>query len=113
MPFIKRGTTPTITVQITGITPEDAEKIEFIFKHQKSEYAREICAKVYPGEDVSYHSDTSCFHIALTDAETRLFQANNTVYMDTRITLVGGTIPATEIVSFGITDTLFRGTEND
>ena len=113
MTTIKRGTTPTITVQIFGVTPGSVDKIEFLFKNQQNEYAQEICYKVYPGDDVSYNSEKNCFQISLTDAETRRFIPRKTAYMDTRITLTGGAIPATEIASFNVNDTLFQGTGND
>lgn len=109
MASIKRGTTPTLLVQINGITPEDVNKIEFLFKHQPREFGKEICVKAYPGDDVTFDAESSCFCIALTEAETRAFFAGNTAYMDTRITLTDWSIPATEIAAFGVSETLFKG----
>lgn len=108
MTNIKRGTTPTIMVQIDGITPADAEKIEFVFKHQMLETAHEICYKAYPGAAVTFDAENGCFLIAFSDEETRAFVRGNTVYMDTRIIFPDGSIPATEIVRIGVTETLFQ-----
>lgn len=112
MTSIKRGTTPTIVVQIDGITPEDIQKIEFIFKHNAKESAKEICYKVYPGNDVTFDQQSGCFHISVTEDETRAFLAGATGYMDTRITLLNGSIPATDIARFVVMETLFKAVES-
>lgn len=108
MAFIKRGTTPTLSIIIDGITPTDVSKVEFIFKPRRSEEARCIMEKSYP-ENVSYDANESVWHIPFTDAETRVFTPGCDIFMDTRITLKDGAIPATEITSFKVTETLFEG----
>lgn len=105
---IKRGTTPTLLISVDGIAPENVEKIEFIFKNSCVEYARELFRKAFPGDDVDYDVESKCYRVSLTDAETRNFAAGKTMYMDTRITLIGGKIPATDIVHFEVSDTLFQ-----
>ena len=107
MAFIKRGTTPTLAVQIDGITPEAVQRVEFTFKLRPMEKEPEILGKIYPG-DVSYDAEAGRWLVPFTEAETRLFRPRSDVYMDTRITLADGTIPTTEIAHFCVAETLFE-----
>lgn len=104
---IKRGTTPTLLISVDGIAPENVEKIEFIFKSNRTESDKELLRKVFPGDDVDYNAYSKFYRVSLTDAETRIFSEGR-IFMDTRVTLIGGKIPATDIVSFNVTDTLFQ-----
>lgn len=107
MTSIKRGTTPTLRVQIDGIAPADVKTVEFIFKLRPSDREPSILYKAYP-DSMTFDKDSETWLVPFTDAETRLFIPRSTVYMDTRIILLDGTIPTTEIVSFTVTDTLFE-----
>lgn len=107
MTYIKRGTTPTLAVQIEGITPEAVERVEFTFKLRPAEQEPEILGKLYPGA-VGYDAETERWLVPFTEAETRLFLPRRDVYMDTRITLTDGTIPTTEIAHFCVAETLFE-----
>ena len=107
MESIKRGTTPTISTKVDGVEFGDIQKVEFIFKNRISPDAPSLCMKYYPGGGASYNSQDRSFDISLNESETRDFTANKTVYMDTRITLVGGSIPKTNIVQFSVIETLF------
>ena len=50
MAFIKRGTTPTLAVQIEGITPEAVQSVEFTFKLRPMEKEPEILGIGHAGE---------------------------------------------------------------
>lgn len=104
---IKRGTTPTINVKIDGLDFGEIQKVEFVFKYRAISTDPEICSKYYPGGGVSYDSSVPCFSIRFSDEETREFAPGSRIYMDTRITLVGGAIPMTNIAQFSVTETLF------
>lgn len=108
MTQIKRGTTPTIRVQLEGIRPEDVQSVEFIFKPFVIEDGHELLKKSYPG-DVTYDDTGQLWLIPLTESESRLFPQRKRVYMDTRITFPDGAVPFTNIVDFCVYDTLFGG----
>ena len=107
MAYIKRGTTPTLAVQIDGIKPEMVQSVEFTFKLRLAEQEPEILGKIYPGV-VSYDAAEGRWLVPFTEAETRLFRPRSDVYMDTRITLSDGTIPTTELAHFCVEETLFE-----
>ena len=103
---MKRGTTPVLPVHFS-INNDDVETIEFLFKQEKSESAPEILLKTYPGEDVEYKESYNIYNVAFTSEETRLFAEDQPFYMDTRITMTGGSIPETPIVTLRMHPTLF------
>lgn len=109
---MKRGTTPTLPVRLK-LRNSDIETIQFLFKQQKSETADEILMKEYPGEDVSYDDECGCYKISFSEADTRLFAEDEPFYMDTKIILVGGTIPETPIVTLRMHPTLFEDSNEE
>lgn len=80
------------------------KSVEFLFKQKKTEYAPAIAIKTYPGE-VSERD--GAFHIPFSEAETRRFTENADFYCDPKITLVDGSIPATEIMTLHCNPTLW------
>lgn len=107
---MKRGTTPTLRVQI-DVDPDIVERVDFLFKQFSSEDAPALLEKRWPSDDVSY-SDGK-FLIAISAEETRRFQEQRSLYMDTRISMIGGKIPATEIVTLMMHPTLFSEDDDD
>lgn len=108
MTHIKRGTTPTIRVQLEGIRPEDVRRVEFMFKPFITDAGHVLLHKSYPG-DVTYDDAEELWLLPLTQEDTRRLPKFKHVYMDTRITFSDGTIPATNIVDLSVTETLFGG----
>lgn len=109
---MKRGTTPILPVRC-NINNNDVETIEFLFKQEKSESAPNTLLKLYPSEEVEYKESCNVYNIAFTEDETRLFAEDEPFYMDTRITMVGGSIPETNIVTLRMHPTLFAQDEGD
>lgn len=105
---MKRGTTPTLKINIPGIDVSEIDHIDFIFKASKSETAPAIIEKSYP-DTVSF--DGNVFLMPFTEAETRLFN-DYRAYMDTRIITRDGKIPATQIIEIDVRSTLFGEVEN-
>jgi len=110
---MKRGTTPVLKVKIDRVENSDILKIEFLFKQVDSESAPEVLLKEYPGEDVSYDSQTDRYTINLTEEESRKFLEERFCYMDTRITLTNGKIPPTTIEKVMAHKTLFQESDDD
>lgn len=109
---MKRGTTPVLPVHF-NINNDDVETIEFLFKQEKSESAPEILLKTYPSGDVEYKESSNIYNVAFTSDETRLFAEDEPFYMDTRITMTGGSIPETNIVTLRMHPTLFAQDEGE
>ena len=105
MDEIKRGTTPTIGVRL-NIQNVEVSTIDFLFKQEMDENGEELVKKSYPDE-VDYDAATDRYLVPLTESETRLFQERHVFYLDTKITLVGGSIPPTDIVTIEMNPTLF------
>jgi len=103
---MKRGTTPVLPVHFS-INNDDVETIEFLFKQEKSESAPELLLKTYPGE-VEYDESRNMYNVAFTSDETWLFAEDEPFYMDTRVTMIGGSIPETPIVTLRMHPTLFE-----
>lgn len=105
---IKRGTTPHLSVRFNGLDDDAAvESIEFLFKQHPSESAPPLLKKRYP--DNVRREEGGIYRIFLTAEETRRFTPGKYMHMDTRITLIGGDIPPTSIVTVMVTPTLFSG----
>ena len=103
---IKRGTTPHLSIRFNGLDDAAAvESVEFLFKQHSSETAPALLRKKWP-ENVQ-REDSGVYRIFLTAEETRRFAAGNYIYMDTRVTLLGGNILPTSIVTIKVTPTLF------
>ena len=105
---MKRGTTPTLKINIPGIDVSDIDHIDFIFKGSESETAPTIIEKSYP-DSVSY--DGGVFFMPFTEEETRLFNTYS-AFMDTRIVTRDGKIPAAQIIKINVHATLFGEVEN-
>lgn len=108
---MKRGTTPVLPVHFS-INNSDVETIEFLFKQEKSELAPAILLKTYP-DDVEYDESRNLYKVAFTSDDTWLFAEDEPFYMDTRITLLGGSIPETNIVTLRMHPTLFEHDDED
>lgn len=103
---IKRGTTPYLSVRFNGLDDGAAvESIEFLFKQHPTESAPPLLKKRYP--DNVTREDSGIYRIYFTAEETRRFTPGKYMHMDTRVTLVGGNIPPTSIVTIMVTPTLF------
>ena len=104
---IKRGTTPHLSVRFNGLDENAAvESIEFLFKQYANENSPALLRKRYP--DNVQREDSGIYRMFFTAEETRRFSTDKYMYMDTRITLLGGEIPPTSIVTIMVTPTLFH-----
>lgn len=100
---MKRGTTPTIQIG-HELDISDVASVRFLFKQKKSEDAPAILIKSYPGEVTE---KDGVFYVPLTEAETRRFKPGEEFYIDPKITLAGGEVPATEILALNCNPTLW------
>lgn len=114
-PTTKRGTTPTLSVTVSGLDEDKSlAKVEFLFKQKEKETAPVLAVKVYTGggaTDTAVYTD-GVFYLSFTEAESRQFKADDTYYMDTRITYTDGSIPMTEIMELYSLPTLFETAED-
>lgn len=109
---MKNGTTPTLKVQIQNFDISKVQRVEFAFKAQKKEAAQLLLKKCWPDEtSVTYDEENGLFLLRISEEESRIFVPNSRVYMDTRITMTGGTIPTTSIAEIFVTPTLFEEAE--
>ena len=103
---MKRGTTPRLrlghTLDLTGV-----ERIDFLFKQEKQETAPALLKKTWLPIDGQVEEKAGVFEIPFTEEESRLFEGGRPFYCDPRITLTGGSIPATAILQFSCRDTLW------
>lgn len=109
----KRGTTPMLKVNFNGLAEDKAVvRAEFIFKQKLKEDAEALVVKVYGGSaaDEVILQD-GAYYIGFTEAETRQFKADQSYFMDTRITYDDGSIPVTNIVELFSLPTLFEEVE--
>lgn len=103
---IKRGTTPHLSVRFNGLDDDAAvESIDFVFKQQASETGPALLRRRYP--DNVQRKEGGVYRMFFTAEETRKFVAGKYIHIDTRITLAGGNIPPTSIVTVMVTPTLF------
>lgn len=100
---MKRGTTPTIPIE-HDLDIADIASVRFLFKQKKSEDSPAILIKSYPDEVTERDG---VFLIPFTEAETRRFKPGEEFYCDPKITLTGGEIPATEILTLNCNPTLW------
>ena len=113
-PQTKRGTTPLLSVTISGLDEKKTlAKVEFVFKQKEKETSPVLATKVYTGgaTDTAVYTD-GVFYLSFTEAESRQFKADDTYYMDTRITYTDGSIPMTEIMELYSLPTLFETAED-
>ena len=86
---------------------DGVEKIEFIFKKEKDQKANAIKTAVYPDNAIRKTGENIVL-VPWTQAETYLFQAGKSFYLDTRITLNDtDNQPETNIVELAMNPTLF------
>lgn len=109
---MKNGTTSILPVRFKKINSTDVESIVFLFKQEKSNSAPEVLVKNYPGE-VEYNEEYNTFEIPFSEADTWLFAEDELFYMDTKITLVSGSVPETTIVTLRMHPTLFSNSEDE
>ena len=108
---MKRRTTPIIPVRFNKISVDDIEKIEFLFRQERSEDSEPRVLKTYP-TDVEYDAQRDRYMVPWTEEETALFEEDHEFFMDTRITLKGqGAIPETNMVKLFMNGTLFEDNE--
>ncbi len=87
---------------------DGVEKIEFIFKKEKDQKANAIKTAVYP-DNATRKGTENIILIPWTQAETYLFQAGKSLYLDTRITMRDtDDQPETNIVQLEMSTTLFE-----
>lgn len=108
---MKRGTTPRLrlghTLELSGV-----ERIDFLFKQAQSEAAPALLKKTWLPAGGQVEEEKGVFEIPFTVEESRLFAEGKPFYCDPRITLTGGSIPATGILQFSCRQTLW-GEQDD
>ena len=104
----KRGTTPGLTLELVGLDVENLASVEFLFKQKLKESAEPLLRKVYQDEpsDSAIFAD-GLFFLPMSEADSRLFKADDTYFIDTRVVYADGGIPQTEIVQVYSLPTLF------
>ena len=119
---MKQNTTPVLPIEI--LMPfENIQRIEFIFKRLNTNNYNNDLYRSYPAlihkifEDadipIAETTDGSfVVRVPFTTEETLKIPVGP-VYMDTRIVLVDGSIPETEIVKINMNATLFEEVYND
>lgn len=107
MEALKKGTTFHLAVAFNGVTLDDVEKIEFIFRLRENRNKTAVKTCTYPGE-ASRETDGDRILVPWTEDETWKIPDGSTFYMDTRITMKGNADqPATNIVKLTMGTTLF------
>ena len=108
---MKRGTTPILrlahSLDLTAV-----ERIDFLFKQERSEAAPVLLIKTWLALGGHVEENKGVFEIPFTAEESRLFEGGKPFYCDPRITLTGGSIPATTILQFSCKETLW-GEDDD
>lgn len=90
------------TLDLTGV-----ERVDFLFKQERQETAPALLKKSWLPVGGQAEEKQGVFEIPFTQEESRLFASGKPFYCDPRITLVGGSIPATTILQFSCKDTLW------
>lgn len=103
---MKRGTTPRLRLG-HDLDLTVVERIDFLFKQERKEAAPMILKKSWLPVGGEVEEKSGVFEIPFTEAETRLFAEGEPFYCDPRITLTGGSIPATTILQFSCQETLW------
>lgn len=124
---MKRGTTPTLHIELEGINLAEIAKITFIFKQEENEWCRESVIKsaniLEVNGEYDFDPDGEIYldeiktkgvlpiAIEFSEEDTRTFEGGNYFYMDTRIekrTVDGATkVVSTDIAKIMMTKTLF------
>ena len=103
MATIKRGTTPTIPIQI-DLDMEHIATVDFLFKSKMLESDTVKVEKSYP-TDVTYAD--GIFYVEFSEEDTRTFAGNSIMYLDVKPTTTDGRILATKIVPIDVYLTLY------
>lgn len=105
---MKKFTTPTIPIKF-NIDNSKIEHIDFIFKLERDMNSQTLFTRRYP-DNVVYDEATSLYGIELTaDESGRL--PEGLIYMDTRVVMNDGSIPATPIAELRVYPTLFNSAD--
>lgn len=105
---MKRFTTPNIPIRF-NINHSDIEHIDFLFKLDKDMNSQTLFTRKYP-DDVGYDEELNLYTIELTaDESGRL--PEGIIYMDTRVVMNDGKIPATSIAELRVSATLFNSAD--
>ena len=103
---MKQGLRFTMAVEF-DIDLDTVKKIEFLFKQKGNSSDTALKTATYP-EDATRKGTENIILIPWTQAETYLFQAGKSFYLDTRITLNDtDNQPETNIVELTMNPTLF------
>lgn len=114
MHTLKRGTALVKQFRLVGIDlNKELLSIEFMFKARKAERAPTLLYKKYPGDDVTFDSSLGVCSVSFSEEDTRALRANESVFMDTRIRFLDGTVPETVIQEFTVRETLFGKEEGE
>lgn len=108
---MKRGTTPVLQLGHT-LDLKTVERIDFLFKQEKEESAPALLKKTWLPAGGQVKEEEGVFFLPFTGEETRLFAPERPFYCDPRITLVGGSIPATGILRLSCQPTLWGETDD-
>lgn len=114
---MKQNTTPVLPIEI--LMPfENVQRVEFVFKRlNTNNYNNDLYRsypalihKIFEGGDIPVANITEQSFVVRVPftAEETLKIPVGPVYMDTRVVLNDGSIPATEIVKMDMTATLFE-----
>ena len=112
---VKQGTTHRLDVSFSGDSDEfsldDIERIEFVFKQQRSKDAPAIKTVVWDAGgsgDALRIPGTNTVSVPFSEADTYKFKSGKPFYMDTKISIEGsGDNPPTNVVQLTMNDTLF------
>lgn len=107
---MQRGRSSTLQLSICNLDLEDIERIDFMFKQERSENCEVKVLKTYPSESVFVDPD-GVFNLLWTPEETRTFDPNKTFYMDVRPIDKDGHKLETVMVILTMNDTLFKAGE--
>ena len=112
--IIKRGTTPTLEVNIE-FDISKVQCLEFVFKRYPEEDAEDLVVKEYNSENLNTKDDENANGfvalVDLTREETLKLPIGN-LFMDTRITTTEGKTPRPDIVEGKVVGTFFKGAHN-
>lgn len=100
---IKQATTPLVKVP-HSIDLSLVKRVDFIFKSERSETAKALVLKSYPGEVIE---NEGVFYIPLTYQQARSFPSASTIYLDPRIVYKTGESKRIGIMQIWIDDTLW------
>ena len=112
---VKQGTTHSLAVSFSGdcddFSLDNVERIEFVFKQQRSKDAPALKTAVWDASDPAGAlriPETNTVAVLFSEEETYRFKPGKPFYMDTKIFVENSDEnPATSIVEVVMNDTLF------